>query len=125
MTQYESIIDPTETWMEKWVLHEADRSLQLLQLRGAGGQSAHQSDLGTFLDYELGQLQFVIDVFKKMERRDPAEILPAPFRNHRLQESTRVRSHRSSETSWTSRQWQGNHQNKSKSRNVRWNIVVN
>src|SRR5690606_35641816 len=23
VTQYESIIDPTETWLEKWLLHEA------------------------------------------------------------------------------------------------------
>jgi hypothetical protein len=29
-----------------------------------------------FLDYELGQLQYVMEVFKKMERRDPAELLP-------------------------------------------------
>jgi hypothetical protein len=24
VTQYESIIDPTETWLEKWLLHEAN-----------------------------------------------------------------------------------------------------
>ena len=30
-----------------------------------------------FLDYELGQLHFVVDLFKQVERRDPAEVLPA------------------------------------------------
>jgi hypothetical protein len=30
-----------------------------------------------FLDYEMGHLNYAMEVFKKMERRDPAEILPA------------------------------------------------
>ena len=46
VTQYESIIDPEETWLEKWVLHEARRGLQLLRLHAAGVQPAHQGDLG-------------------------------------------------------------------------------
>jgi hypothetical protein len=29
-----------------------------------------------FLDYELGQLKFVMELFKEHERRDPMEILP-------------------------------------------------
>ena len=37
VTQYESIIDPSETWLEKWLLHEADRGLQLLELRRVRG----------------------------------------------------------------------------------------
>ena len=29
-----------------------------------------------FTDYELGQLHFAMDVFKEVENRDPAEVLP-------------------------------------------------
>lgn len=42
-----------------------------------------------FLDYELGQLHFVMELFKEVENRDPAEILPAS-----LPEPIEYRSHR-------------------------------
>ena len=42
-----------------------------------------------FIDYELGQLHFVMDLFKQFEKRDPAEILPA-----QLPEPIRYESHR-------------------------------
>jgi hypothetical protein len=42
-----------------------------------------------FLDYELGQLRFVADLFQEQEGRDAAEILPAS-----LPEPIRYESHR-------------------------------
>jgi hypothetical protein len=76
VTQYESIIDPTETWMEKWLLHEAN---EVYNYYGCVSQEENpriKAIWERFLDYELGQLQYVMEVFKKMERRDPAELLP-------------------------------------------------
>lgn len=77
VTQYESIMDPTETWLEKWLLHEAQ---EVYNYYGCAVQESNQRIKAIwerFLDYELGHLSYAMEVFKKMERRDPAEILPA------------------------------------------------
>jgi rubrerythrin len=76
VTQYESIMDPTETWMEKWLLHEAT---EVYNYYGCVAQESNpriKAVWERFLDYELGHLNFVSELFKKHERRDPAEVLP-------------------------------------------------
>lgn len=76
-TQYESIIDANETWMEKWLMHEA------MEVYNYFGCSQYETNprikkiWDRCLDYELGQLQYVMELFKKVENRDPAEVLPA------------------------------------------------
>jgi rubrerythrin len=77
VTQYESIIDPTETWMEKWVLHEATEVYNYYSCAEQEDNPRIKAIWERFLDYELGHLHFAIDLFKKIERRDPAEILPS------------------------------------------------
>ena len=47
MTQYESIIDPTETWLEKWLLHEANEVYNYFSCVEYEQQSAGETDLGT------------------------------------------------------------------------------
>lgn len=77
VTQYESIIDPTESWIEKWLLHEAN---EVYNYYSCVTQEKHphiKAIWERFLDYELGHLQFARDVCKQIERRDPAEFLPA------------------------------------------------
>ena len=76
VTQYESIIDPTETWLEKWVLHEANEVYNYYSCVSQETNPRIKAIWERFLDYELGQLHFAIDCFQKFERRDPAEILP-------------------------------------------------
>jgi hypothetical protein len=76
VTQYESIIDPTESWMEKWLLHEANEVYNYYSCVSQEDNPRIKAIWERFLEYELGQLQYVMEVFKKMERRDPAEILP-------------------------------------------------
>jgi hypothetical protein len=76
VTQYESIIDPNETWMEKWLLHEA---AEVYNYHGFVQQEKNpriRALWERFLDYELGHLAHVIELFKKHEQRDPAELLP-------------------------------------------------
>ncbi|HUQ24352.1 MAG TPA: hypothetical protein VM140_01690, partial [Burkholderiales bacterium] len=76
VTQYESIMDPDESWMEKWVLHEA---CEVYNYYGAMEQESNpriRAIWERFLDYELGHLNLVMELFKKHEKRDPAEILP-------------------------------------------------
>lgn len=77
VTQYESMIDPSETWLEKWVLHEAN---EVYNYWSCASQEEHPQVKALwerFLDYELGHLQVAIDMFQRFEQRDIAEILPA------------------------------------------------
>jgi hypothetical protein len=84
VTQYESIIDATETWLEKWLLHEANEVYNYFSCVEYE-QNAHIKQIWErFLDYELGHVRFVADLFENTEKRDAAEILeqacPAPIR---------------------------------------------
>ncbi|HLT22774.1 MAG TPA: hypothetical protein VKZ84_04995 [Bacteriovoracaceae bacterium] len=76
VTQYESIIDPTETWMEKWLMHEANEVYNYYSCMTYESNPRIRAIWERFLEYELGQLQAVMEIFKQVERRDPAEILP-------------------------------------------------
>jgi hypothetical protein len=83
VTQYESIIDPNETWLEKWLLHEATEIYNYYGCVQSETNPRLKALWERFLDYELGQFQVVQELFKKHERRDPEEVLsgglPEPF----------------------------------------------
>lgn len=76
VTQYGSIIDPNETWLEKWLLYEANEAYNYYSCMESETNPHVKAIWERFLDYELGHLDLVINLFKKHERRDPAEILP-------------------------------------------------
>jgi hypothetical protein len=75
VTQYESIIDASETWLEKWVLHEANEVYNYYSCVEYEKNARIKAIWERFLDYELGQLRHVVELFEKMERRDAAEII--------------------------------------------------
>jgi rubrerythrin len=77
VTQYESIIDPNETWMEKWLLHEATEVYNYHSCASQEPNPRIKAIWERFLDYELGHLNYVAELFKKHEKRDPMEVLPA------------------------------------------------
>ncbi len=77
VTQYESIIDPNESWLEKWLLHEANEVYNYYGCVQQESNSRIKAIWERCLDYELGHLHVVKELFKRYERRDPAEILPA------------------------------------------------
>jgi hypothetical protein len=89
VTQYESIIDPSETWLEKWLLHEAMEAYNYYGCMQQESNSRIKAIWERMLDYELGQVQYVMELFKNIEKRDPAEILPPslpdpfPFKSQR------------------------------------------
>ncbi len=89
VTQYESIIDPGESWLEKWLLHEATEAYNYYSCMQSEGNPRIKAIWERMLSYELGQLHFVMGIFKDVERRDPAEVLPRelpdpiPFKSHR------------------------------------------
>jgi rubrerythrin len=76
VTQYESIIDPEETWLEKWLLHEACEVYNYWSCVAYEENPRIKRIWERFLDYELGHLRFVAELFEEHERRDAAEILP-------------------------------------------------
>ena len=76
VTQYGSLIDPNETWLEKWMLYEANEVYNYYSCVQAETNPRIKAIWERFLDYELGHLNLVMNLFKKHERRDPAEILP-------------------------------------------------
>jgi hypothetical protein len=89
VTQYESIIDPQETWLEKWLLHEAAEVYNYWSCVEFETNPRIKQIWERFLDYELGQLQFVAELFQQHEGRDPAEVLPDS-----LPDPIRYESHR-------------------------------
>jgi hypothetical protein len=85
VTQYESIMDATESWLEKWLMHEANEVYNYYSCVESEGNPRIKAIWERFLDYELGQLRFVADLFESTERRDAAEVLgtgvlPSPIR---------------------------------------------
>jgi hypothetical protein len=76
VTQYESIIDPTESWAEKWLLHEANEVYNYYSCTRYEKNPRLKALWERFLDYELGHLQLARKTFEDLERRDAAEILP-------------------------------------------------
>jgi hypothetical protein len=89
VTQYESIIDPEETWLEKWLLHEAGEIYNYYSCLQYETHPRIKAVWQRFLDYELGHFHFVLELFKKYEKRDPAEIIPES-----LPEPIEYKSHR-------------------------------
>jgi hypothetical protein len=77
VTQYESIIDPTESWLEKWLMHEATEVWAYWSCMEQESNSRIKSIWERFLAYELGQLHTVMDLMRRIENRDPEELLPA------------------------------------------------
>ncbi len=77
VTQYESLLDPAETWLERWVLHEATEVWNYWSCLQSEGEPRVRAIWERFLQYELGHLQEARAALERVEGRDAAEILPA------------------------------------------------
>lgn len=76
VTQYQSVADPDEGWLDRWVMHEA---AEVYHYYGASEQEPNprlRAWWARMLDYELGHLQVAIEAFRQYNRRDIGEILP-------------------------------------------------
>jgi hypothetical protein len=75
ITHYGSMLNPDETPLEKLLIGEA---CEVWNYAGAMEQESNpriRAIWERFLDYELGHLQAAMQLFKELERRDPAELL--------------------------------------------------
>lgn len=75
VTQYGSLQDPGESWLEKILIHEATEVYTYLSCVQSETNPRIKAIWEQFLDYELGHLATVSELFKKHERRDPEEVL--------------------------------------------------
>src|SRR5690554_6181165 len=79
VTQYGALSDPSESHIEKWLVHEA---MEVYMYASCAEQETNpriKAMWERFLDYELGHLNVACEWFKKIEGRDPAEILAGPL----------------------------------------------
>jgi len=76
VTQYESIIDPDQSWLEQWLMHEATEAYNYYSCVQQESNPRIKAIWERFLDYELGHFQAVCELLKQIEKRDPAEVLP-------------------------------------------------
>jgi len=76
VTQYESIIDPNESWIEKWLLHEATEVYTYWSCLQQESNPFIKKIWERFVDYEIGQLRFVEEIMQKVEGRDASALLP-------------------------------------------------
>lgn len=77
VTQYQCIMDPGETWLEKWLLHKANEVYNYYGCARQEKNSRVKAIWERFLDYELGQFHFVRDIFERTENRDAQSVVPA------------------------------------------------
>ncbi|WP_122687712.1 hypothetical protein [Pseudomonas viridiflava] len=75
VTQYGSLQDPDETFIEKWLIHEAMEVYAYASCAEQEDNPRIKAMWERFVDYEMGHLNLACELFKNLERRDPAEIL--------------------------------------------------
>jgi hypothetical protein len=69
-------MDPNESPLEKWLLHEAMEVYNYYGCMQYETNPRIKQIWERFVDYELGHLHMVMDLMKRVENRDPAELLP-------------------------------------------------
>jgi rubrerythrin len=82
VTHYESLLDPSQSLLENWLMHEAMEVYTYYSCVQQENNPRIKQIWERMLDYELGHLSVVAELFKKHERRDPQEVvgesLPEP-----------------------------------------------
>jgi hypothetical protein len=76
VTQYGSMINPEESVLEQWLMHEATEVYNYYSCVEQETNPRIKAIWERFLDYELGHFNLVCELFKQHERRDPAELFP-------------------------------------------------
>lgn len=79
VTQYASMLDPSETWLEQWVLHEANECYNYYSCVEQETNHHVKAIWERFLDYELGHFHMACDALTQYAKRDPAEIITSDF----------------------------------------------
>jgi rubrerythrin len=89
VTQYESLIDPHESALEKLLLHEACEAYNYWSCVEAEDDPRIRAIWERMLEYELGHVQAVAELYENIERRDASQLLagrletPIEYRSQR------------------------------------------
>jgi rubrerythrin len=75
-TQYECMQDPNETMLEKWLIHELSEVYAYYSCARQEQNPRLKALWERFVDYELGHFHEVAALMKRIENRDPAELVP-------------------------------------------------
>lgn len=82
VSQYESLLDPTETWLEKWVLHEFTEVANYYTCMETEVDPRIRKIWEIFLGCELEHLRIAGEALRQLQGTEPAEIcgteLPTP-----------------------------------------------
>jgi hypothetical protein len=76
VTQYGSLLDPGETILEKWLMHEVAEIYNYYSCLQYETNPRIKSIWERFVNYEIGHFHYVMDLFQNMEKRDAAEVVP-------------------------------------------------
>ncbi|RSZ55896.1 hypothetical protein HF313_15995 [Massilia atriviolacea] len=79
VTQYESMLDPGESWIEQWLLHEATECYNYYSCVEQETNHHLRALWERFLDYELGHFHMACEAFRQFDKRDPAEVVTSDF----------------------------------------------
>ena len=94
VTQYESLLDPMQSVLENWLLHEAMEAYTYYSCVQQESNPRIKAIWERMLSYELGHFHMVAELFKKHERQDPQEIvgerLPEPIKFESQREFVRA-----------------------------------
>jgi len=89
VTQYESLMDPRETWFERWVLHEFTEVANYYTCYSTEVDLRIKQIWELFLAYELEHLRIAGEMLKEQQGIDPEELCgselptPATFESNR------------------------------------------
>lgn len=79
VSHYESILDPSATWLHNLLLHEYNECWIYWSLMLEEPDPRIRAIYELHLHMELEHLRLAGEMMKRVEHRDPAEILPGPF----------------------------------------------
>ncbi len=75
VTMYETLIDPNESWFEKWLLHEFTEVCNYYNCYKDEVCDKLKLIWEEMCQMEIAHLQMAAEMFKKHEKRDPEEII--------------------------------------------------
>jgi len=79
VTHYESLLDPSLSLLEQWLLHEANEAYNYYGCVQQESNPRIKAIWERMLDYEIGHFHHVAELLKHHEGRDPQEIFPDPL----------------------------------------------
>lgn len=81
VTHYESLMDPTESWWERLLMHEYNECYLYYSFLQQESDAKVKAIWELHLNMELEQLRIAADLFRSQENRDPEDVLSPQLPN--------------------------------------------